>query len=449
MDLIVVGCQAGDEGKGKLTDILCENAHAVVRYQAGPANGHTVVTRDGEYRFVQVPAGVLRGAIAVLGNGCVIDPGKLVAELDDLAARGVRCDLRISESVHVVMPYHLLLDQAWEAWRGGALATSGSTGFATGHGQLGSTKTGLGPCREDKMARVGLRVVDLLDRDLLHARLSRLVPLKRAVLERAFGMPAPETTAEQDVEAWTEAYHAYGRRLAPTLCDVSAFLAEARAAGRVLVYEGCQSVGLDVEHGTYPYVSSGYASATGVTVGTGSSPRVAFDVIGVAKAYLAQVGGGPLPTELDGETADHLVERGREYGTVTGRRRRVGWFDVPFARRAVLIDGIERLFLTNLDVLAGLPEVRVATHYQIDGRRLDVYPRSHAEMARIEPVYTTLPGWPDADWSTLAAKGFDALPAELRRYVELIASELGVRMAALGVGPRRDQTIALDLPVSI
>lgn len=444
MELVIVGCQSGDEGKGKFTDIFSRGAYAVVRYQAGPHTGHTVVTDDGEFRFVQIPAGALRGAVGVLGNGCVVDPRKLVTELDALERAVGDVPLLISDVAHVVMPYHLLQDEAFEAFRGDAVATSPQTGFATGVGQVGSTKQGVGPCREDKIARIGLRMVDLLDRDVLAARLGRIVPLKRALLERVYAASADELERELDVARLVDEYHAYGRRLEPVLGDVSLFLAESRRHDRYVVYEGAQGFALDVEHGTYPYCSSGYSAASGVTVGTGSPPTRAFRVVGVAKAYMVQVGGGPLVTELAGDLADHLVERGREVGTVTGRRRRVGWLDLCFVRKSVRVDGVQHLCLTNLDVLAGLPEVKVATHYLLDGEPVDEYPVRLPHAARVEPVYETFPGWPESDWLEIARAGYDALPGEARAYVEFVAETLDVAVAAVSIGRSRAHTIVLE-----
>lgn len=446
-EIIVVGCQSGDEGKGKFTDVFSAGADAVVRFQGGPHTGHTVVTREREYRFIQLPAGMNRGARGILGNGCVIEPVKLVEEM---AALGVQPDpswLLISEGAHVVMPYHRAQDHAMEQWRGDRWATSAASGFATGVGQLGSTKQGVGPCREDKVARIGLRMVDLLDADLLRVRLERLLPLKRAILERVHGIDLAEFGVDLDVDRMVEEYSGHGRFLEPVIGDVSLALREARQAGSLVVYEGAQSLALDVEHGTYPYCSSGYSAACGAPVGTGSPPGTPYVVVGVAKGYMAQVGGGPLPTELHDQVADHLVERGREIGTVTGRRRRVGWLDLAFIRKTVEIDGVSKLCLTNLDVLAGLPQIRVSTHYLVGGERRDTYPASLRDAARVEPVYETFEGWPDQDWDEVAAGGYEALPGPARAYAEFIVTTLGVDLAAISVGRRRDQTLMLSSPI--
>ncbi|ONI77988.1 adenylosuccinate synthase [Actinosynnema sp. ALI-1.44] len=446
MDVIIVGCQAGDEGKGKFTDIASRGAYAVVRYQAGPNTGHTVVVDGREYRFVQLPSGVLQGCVGVLGSGCVIEPVSLLAELAELRAAGLDPRLWISETAHVVFPYHIDQDGAEEAWRGAEVATSAATGFVTGTGRIGTTNRGVGPCREDKVGRIGLRMVDLLDETLLEARLSRLVPLKRALLHHVYERELPTTTVEEDVARLVEQYGAAGRELEPWLCDVPAWLREKRAEGRHIIYEGAQSFNLDLEQGTYPYVTSGYCGAGGVTVGTGTSPAHDFSVLGVAKAYMVQVGGGPLVGELTGDVAEHLITRGKEWGTVTGRRRRVGWFDVPLARRAIETEGITELCLTNLDVLAGLPEVRVVSGYEIDGREVASYPVRLKQVAALTPVVRSLPGWPDQDWPRVAARGAGALPGEALRYVEFLQSLLGVRITAVSVGPDRADTIHLSGP---
>jgi adenylosuccinate synthase len=443
-ELVVVGCQFGDEGKGKVTDVLAGVADLVVRYQGGPHTGHTVHVGERTYKFVQLPSGILDGATAVLGNGVVVEPVKLWEEIRALERQGWSGDLRISELAHVVLPYHPLLDEARERWRGTQLATAAGTGMETGSGQLGSTKRGVGPCREDKIARIGLRLVDLLDGELVRERLSRLVPLRRKILAEAYGLGDDELAPLDDVPAMCQRLHETARALEPFMCDASRLLEQARAEGKRILYEGCQSVGLDIEHGTYPYVSSGYSSATGMPVGTGSPVSRDVRVLGVAKAYTVTVGGGPLPTEAPDDVADYLVERGREYGTVTGRRRRVGWLDLAFLRKAVRIDGIADLAVTGLDVIAGLDEVRVATHYALDGRRLEEYPPDNRTASRVQPVYTSLPGWPDTDWAAVRAPG--DLPAPARAYAEWIARELGVRLVAAGVGPDRSDLVVWAWP---
>lgn len=450
-ELIIVGCMFGDEGKGRFTDVFARDAFAVVRYQAGPHTGHTVVQDGREYKFIQVPAGALRGTVGVLGNGCVIHPGELLDEIAALEAQGLRVELRISESAHVVFPHHRAQEQAIEQWRARAIsATELATGLATGEGAIGSTCRGVGACREDRIARVGLRMVDLLDRELLFARLVRLLELKRRWIEKGLECSIEQLPGyraqDWDGVALAREYHEYGRRLESTLTDVSSYLDDVRKQARLLVYEGAQSVGLDVEHGSYPFCSSGYSAAGGVTVGTGSPPGIPFEVYGVSKAYALRVGKGPLPTEVDGAVADHLVERGREYGTVTGRRRRVGWLDLVALKRSIRIDGVSRLCISGLDVLAGLPEVRVATHYLLDDVELGTWPTRQADWAKLRPVYTTMPGWPDTDWSAVARGGLAALHDNARAYLDFVIDRLGVELAAVSVGPERDAAILLSMP---
>jgi len=443
VEVLVVGCQSGDEGKGKFTDLFCEHADVVVRFQGGPHTGHTVMVDGTPLRFVQLPAGINRGVRGVLGNGCVVEPGSLLEEMAEHGVDDPR-QLLISSTAHVVLPYHRLQDEAMESWRGDVVASSAATGFADGSGQIGSTRKGVGPCREDKVARIGLRLIDLVDPDLTRARLRKLVPLKRSLLVDTFGMAPEVVDAELDADVLARRLHGFGRRLAPFLGDVAAELRAARAAGANIVHEGAQSVALDLEHGTYPYCSSGYSAAGGVTVGTGTPVNTPISVVGVAKAYMVQVGGGPLTAELTGEVADRLVERGLEVGTVTGRRRRVGWFDVPFVRNAVLLDGVSHLCLTNIDVLSGLDEVAVVVHYALDGRRTDRYPVALAEAARVEPVLQRLAGWPEFDREEVARVGYRALPPEAREFVRFVAAAVGAPPAAVGFGRERRHTAWLD-----
>jgi adenylosuccinate synthase len=450
MDLVLAGCQSGDEGKGKFTDVFAADAQLVVRYQGGPHTGHTVIAGGETYRFVQVPAGLLQGCTGVLGNGCVVEPCDMVREIEALEARGWSVPLRISETAHVIFPYHRAQDEVLERWRGSAVAVSADTGFRLGVGQLGSTRRGVGPCREDKIARIGLRLIDLLDIDLLRARLSRLVVLKQRLIENAFALPLTELASYQpddwDADALADRYHAAGLRLAPCLADIASLLNQARRLGHHILYEGAQAVALDVEHGTYPFCSSGFSAANGVTVGTGSSPALDFRVFGVMKAYMSQVGGGPLPTELDGELAEHIVRRGNEFGSVTGRRRRVGWLDLPLCRRALEVDRFSHLCISAIDVLAGLPSVRIAVGYEVNGRTLDRYPVDLALAAAVQPVYHELPGWPDADWPAVARAGDAALPAQAQEYLRFVADFLGVEIAAISVGPAREQTMVTQSP---
>lgn len=303
---------------------------------------------------------------------------------------------------------------------------------------------GVGPCREDKIARIGIRMIDLLDRDLLHERLNRVVDFKRQLFERVLGASSGVFDAALDIDRMVQQYYGFGRQLEPYLCDVSSLLVSARQRNQLIVYEGAQSMGLDLDFGTYPYCSSGQSAACGVTVGTGTSPRVDFHILGVAKAYMVRVGGGPLPTELRGKPADYLIDKGREFGTVTGRRRRVGWFDLAFVRKAVRVDGVERLCVSGIDVLAGLPEVFVAIHYLVNDEQTDEYPVDLAAAARVQPVLKSFTGWPEQDWTEIARRGVSALPTATRKYLDFLVESLETPLAAIGVGPGREQTIMVE-----
>ncbi len=446
MNVVIVGCQNGDEGKGKFTDYFASPAGAVVRYQGGPHTGHTVETDTGRYKFIQVPSGAARGATCFLGNGCVIDPPALVEELARLNEQlPSPIKLVISPRAHVVLPHHRAMDVAMETWRGAAIATSGATGFNDGSGQLGSTKRGVGPCREDKIARIGLRMVDLLDAASLEARLERLLPLKRRILEAIVPEWVPETGEEWDVRRLAARYHGAARSLAVYLGDVSSGVLSFQSRGLPIVFEGAQSVALDVEHGTYPYCSSGYSSAGGVFVGTGLPPTFPVRVYGVMKAYATKVGGGPLPTELHGRVGEEIRRRGKEYGTVTGRARRVGWLDLCYVRRAILLDGICGLCVSSLDVLGGLEEVRVCTHYE-GVQRLDEYPVSVSSLADVSPAFHSLAGWPEIAADAVVREGTSALPAGARSYLDFLQQALAVPVVAVGVGPSRYHTVALTGP---
>lgn len=338
-----------------------------------------------------------------------------------------------------------------ERLRGAEIAVSAATGLGTGEGRIGSTCTGVGPCREDKIARIGLRLLDLLEPELLRRRLRRLLCYKRALLELSLGRDAETILAGEDwdLEVLAERYAQAGERLAPYLCDVGRLLADGRREGRHILYEGAQSFGLDVEQGTYPFCSSGHSAANGVHVGTGTPPGVAFQVFGVVKSYMSQVGGGPLLTEISGPEADHIVERGHEFGVVTGRRRRVGWLDLPFIRRSIRGDGCTHLCVSCLDALAGLDTVKVATHYDIRGTRFDEIPSRLGDLVDAIPIYVLLPGWRDVDWDHVAREGLSAVPANARSFLDFVSNAVDTPIAAVGVGPSREQTIVLWSPFEI
>ncbi len=440
MTVTIVGAQLGDEGKGGVVDLLGEPADVVARYQGGDNAGHTVVHGGEEYKLSLVPSGAIRGKVGVLGNGCVVNPRTLFEELDTLRERGLDPDVRVAERAHAILPYHRRLDGIEEAAKSDDNLEAGTTG------------RGIGPTYEDKAGRRGIRVGDLLDPAVLRERLEYVVPQKRAVTEDVFGVEAGEAF---DVEALHEEYSAYGRRLVEEgmTVDAGSFLADRIAAGEDVLLEGAQGSSLDIDHGIYPYVTSSNPTAGGACVGTGLGPTTVGrgEVLGVVKAYLSRVGTGPLPTELRGDDererlAEYIREEGGEYGTVTGRPRRVGWLDVPMLRHAARASGFTGLAVNHVDVLAGLDEVQVGHAYERDGERLETMPTTTEAWGECDPVYRTFDGWPEVDWTDAAREGFGALPENARAYLTYISDELDAPLTAVGVGPGRAESIVLDHP---
>lgn len=435
MTVTIVGTQLGDEGKGGIVDLYADDADVVARYQGGDNAGHTVVVDGDEFKLSLVPSGAVRGRVGVLGNGCVVNPRTLFDELDALRERGLDPDVRVAQRAHVILPYHRELDGIEEAAKSDSALDAGTTG------------RGIGPTYEDKAGRRGIRVGDLLDPDTLRDRLEYVVPLKRALAEDVFGV---ETGEAFDVDALFEEYRGYGERLAEEGMAVISgeYLAEREAAGDHVLLEGAQGTSIDIDHGIYPYVTSSNPTAGYAATGTGLGPTVVGrgEVVGVVKAYLSRVGTGPLPTELEGSLADEIRERGGEFGTVTGRPRRIGWLDVPMLRHAARANGLTALAVNHIDVLAGLDEVRVGHAYELDGEEWLTVPPTTERWGDCEPVYRTFDGWPEVDWSEVAASGYDAIPATARAYLEYIAEELDAPLAAIGVGPNRSETIVRSRP---
>jgi adenylosuccinate synthase len=430
MTVTIVGTQLGDEGKGALVDLWGGSADIVVRYQGGDNAGHTVVEGGEEYGLSLVPSGAIRGKIGLLGNGCVVNPRTLFDEIDTLQDRGLDPDVRVARRAHVIMPYHRVLDGIEEEAKSDSDLDAGTTG------------RGIGPTYEDKVGRRGIRVGDLLDPDVLADRLAYVVPQKRALAEEVFGVDVGEAF---DVEALQEEYAAFGRRLreGEMTVDAGAFLAERRRAGDAVLFEGAQGTSIDIDHGIYPYVTSSNSTAGGACTGTGVGPTVVGqgEVVGIVKAYLSRVGEGPLPTELDGPLADTIRERGGEFGTVTGRPRRIGWLDVPMLRHAARTNGITGIAVNHLDVLAGLDELKVGHAYDLDGERHETMPATTERWADCEPVYREFEPWDDTDWDAVAAEGYEALPDPARDYLEYLRTELDAPVYAVGVGPERSQRI--------
>ncbi len=435
MTVTIVGSQLGDEGKGRVVDLLGERADVVVRYQGGDNAGHTVVEGSEEYKLSLVPSGAVRGKVGVLGNGVVINPRTFFEEIDTLREKGLEPRVRLAKRAHVIMPYHRAIDGIEEDAKADSDLEAGTTG------------RGIGPTYEDKAGRRGIRVGDLLDPDVLRDRLEYVVPQKRALYEAVYG---GEPGDAFDIEALFEEFSHFGERIREEglAVDAGSYLADRLAAGDRVMLEGAQGTSLDIDHGIYPYVTSsnptaGYASTgsgLGVTqIGQG-------EVIGVVKAYLSRVGTGPLPTELDGELAEYIREEGGEYGTVTGRPRRVGFLDMPMLRTAARANGFTGIAINHLDVLAGLEELQVGHAYELDGERRETMPATTERWGDCEPVYRTFEGWPEVDWQAVAADGYEALPAAAKEYVSYIESELGVPAVALGLGPARETAIVRSDP---
>jgi adenylosuccinate synthase len=419
--IVIIGAQWGDEGKGKVTDLLAERADAVVRFQGGNNAGHTIV-RDGKiWKLHLIPSGILHpGKLCVIGNGVVLDPKVLTDELDELIRRGVdTTGLRISANAHLIMPYHLMLDHAGEA-RLGKL-------------QIGTTRRGIGPCYADKAARLGIRVQDLLDEKILKKKILTALEPKRLSL-RPF-----QKDPELDLQTMTEEYMTYGHRLERYIHDTSRLVLERLDQGEVVLFEGAQGVLLDIDHGTYPFVTSSNPVAGAACIGAGVGPKDIDEVWGVTKAYSTRVGAGPFPTELDGEVADEIRERGGEYGTTTGRPRRVGWLDLVALRYAARLNSLTALAVTKLDVLSGFEKLCVCTSYRsAEGAELDYFPYHQTVLHHSVGQYEDLPGWPDelSECRTEAE-----LPREAREYLQYMSEFVGVPIALVGVGPGREQVL--------
>ena len=422
----MIGAQWGDEGKGKITDLLSRSAHVVVRYQGGVNAGHTVVVKDQTFKLHLIPSGILSpNTECVIGNGTVIDPRELIKELDMLEQLGISTDkLFISDSAHVTMPYHRLLDQASEERRGSK--------------KIGTTRRGIGPTYADKSERTGIRMVDLMELETLKEQLEWTIQYKNVVLEKLYGLDP------LDPEAVIDEYTAYADRLRPHIVDSSLLLDQAIRQRKNILFEGAQGTLLDLDHGTYPYVTSSNPVAGGACIGSGVGPTMLDRVIGVAKAYTTRVGEGPFPTELKGGLGDKLCELGAEFGTTTGRQRRCGWFDAVIGRYAVRINGIDCVAITKLDVLDALDEIKVCTAYKLNGETCRDLPSSARLFRQCEPIYTTLPGWrqPTGDCRSL-----NDLPPEALNYLKFLAELMEVPIAIVSLGASRDQTIIVEDPI--
>jgi adenylosuccinate synthase len=425
-NVVVVGSQWGDEGKGKIVDWLSEQADVVVRFQGGHNAGHTLVIDGKTYKLSLLPSGVVRGGkLSVIGNGVVVDPRALVDEIDRLAAQGVAVtpdNLRIAENASLILPLHRELD---------ALRESSNSGT-----RIGTTKRGIGPAYEDKVGRRAIRVMDLADPEALSLKIERLLVHHNA-LRRGFSLAEfkPEDIHRELMEV--------APRVLPYMCSVWSLLDEKRREGTRILFEGAQGALLDVDHGTYPFVTSSNTVAAQAATGSGLGPNAISYVLGITKAYTTRVGEGPFPTEQDNETGQELGRRGHEFGTVTGRARRCGWFDAVLVRQAVRTSGINGIALTKLDILDGFKDIQVCVRYRLDGREIDYLPASEHAQACVEPVYETIEGWQDV---TAGARSWADLPAQAIKYVRRIEELIGCPVALLSTSPEREDTILVHNP---
>jgi adenylosuccinate synthase len=444
--LVIVGAQWGDEGKGKVTDLLAERADAIVRFQGGNNAGHTIVRDGEEFKFHLIPSGILYPDKAcVIGNGVVLDPRILLGEIDGLRRRGVDMNnLKISANAHLIMPYHVLLDTAGE--------------LKLGKLSLGTTRRGIGPCYADKALRLGIRVQDLLDEKILRAKIRTALASKQQALRelsvqrRKLRKEAGEGSGTEgaiedapdpriDLHTMTEEHVNYGHRLEPHIADTSRLCWDVLDAGKTVIFEGAQATLLDLDHGTYPFVTSSNPIAGAATVGAGIGPTDINEVWGVAKAYATRVGAGPFPTELEDAAGRHMLEKGHEYGTTTGRERRCGWMDLVALRYAVRLNRMSSLAITKLDVLSGLETLRVAVRYRSrEGALLDSFPYHQSILHSATPEYEELPGF---SGDLQQCRSEDDLPPEARSYLDYIAEFVGVPIRLVGVGPSRDQVVWL------
>ena len=419
---VVVGAQWGDEGKGKITDYFARQADYVVRYHGGNNAGHTVIVDGSEYKLHLIPSGVLYDhPVSVIGNGVVIDPKALLKEIDYLNNKDIKPQLHISDRAHVIMPYHKQMDAALTNHQGKLAA--------------GSTMRGIAPVYADKMFRHGIRIIDLVDTDILNEKLKKAYQFNSNLINAI-----SDQVIKEDEKSIFNEYIEYGKQLSPYIKDVSLELYHAQQNGKAILFEGAQGISLDVDHGIYPYTTSSNSIAGNIATGTGVSFRDINRIIGVTKAYISRVGIGPLPTELPVEQGDYLRKKGKEYGTTTGRPRRVGWLDLVQVRQAVRVNGLTEIALTKLDILSDNGDLSVCTSYNINDQQEQEMPASLYKFRSAEPVYQTLPGWGKLS-DDMAEKGYDSLPKNLKHYVKFIEDQVSCPVTIISIGPERQQTI--------
>lgn len=426
--LVVVGSQWGDEGKGKIVDFLANEANMIVRFQGGNNAGHSVKIGERLFALHLVPSGILRpGKTAVIGNGVVIDPSVLLKEMRDLESQGISVrKLKVSDRANVIMPYHRILDGAEERMKAGS--------------RVGTTGRGIGPCYSDKTARLGIRISDILDEKTLSEKLDFLIPLKQRVLD-AYG-----NEEKLDIDAIKREYAEYGGQLSKYVTDTGETVNEAIRKGKKVLFEGAQGTMLDIDHGTYPFVTSSTTVAGNAASGSGISPLLLDEVFGVVKAYTTRVGEGPFPTELKGDLGKRIAEKGGEFGTTTGRPRRCGWLDLVVTRYASSLSGLNGIALTKIDVLGGIGDPKVCTHYDLGGKKLRRMPADLGRLETCKPAYTTLKGWDEIDEPRMKktlSQGFSALPENMKKYIRFVEKQMGVPIVLVGLGRRRNEILDL------
>jgi len=415
---LVIGTQWGDEGKGKVVDYFSKNADYVVRYQGGANAGHTIKVGEEIYKLHLIPSGVIRGKTGVIGNGVVLDPETLIKEIDELTKRGIKPKLLISDRANIIMPYHKILDGAEEQFLGDK--------------KIGTTRRGIGPCYSDKIARNGIRAIDLTNKETLSKKLDTIIAIKQRILD------AYEIDKKLDKKEILETYVNFGKRLKEFITSTHIELNKAIKSGKNILLEGAQGTMLDVDYGTYPYTTSSHTIAGGSTIGAGIGPHCIDDIIGIVKAYTTRVGEGPLPTELFDETGKHLQQKGHEFGTTTNRPRRCGWLDLVVIKHSCMISGITKLAITKLDVLDGLKTIKICTSYNLNGKKIDFFPADIEEVKKCKPTYKEFKGWDKIDTKSNKLKD---LPKEAQEYIKFIEKETGVPIAVVSIGPGRTETI--------
>lgn len=425
--IAVCGLSWGDEGKGKITDYLAQKSDIVVRYNGGNNAGHTINANGIKYKFKLIPSGAPLEKECVIGNGCVVDPKVLLEEINNLKKLGINVNLKLSSTAHVIFPFHIALDGLEEK--------------SKGEYKAGTTKRGIGPAYSDKAGRWGIRIFDLIQPEILKPKLEKLFRIKKKLIQTY------DPSWNMDFEPMFEEYASLGEKLKPYVTDTAYYLNKEIDSGKRVVFEGAQGNLLCIDHGMYPYGTSSNPNALGISAGTGIPPKKIGKIVGIVKAYTSRVGEGKFPTELFNDTADQIREQGHEYGTVTGRPRRVGWIDLFNIKYGIMINGIETVVITLLDALHGINPIKMCIGYELDGKRLESWPIQHEIIEKCKPIYREFEGWKKLtsnEWSELANQGYDSLPETMKKYLQAIKEELKIDIAMISLGPNRNDTILLD-----